>query len=149
MDAELAGLLFVQAEDVEDAAVGEDDHGGGQDVGDGPTEFAPGGGSSQHHREMENVRGAAQHEVEVGRGEGGDGHTGQIGGSGQRIPHAGDGVDDDDGVIALANAASGSRPRPCQACGAPDTIAAVAPRAAPVATPMRYGSASGLRNTPW
>ena len=32
---------------------------------------------------------------------------------------------------------------------APATIATVAPRPAPAATPRRYGSASGLRNAPW
>src|SRR3990172_10027289 len=50
---------------------------------------------------------------------------------------------------APAKAASGSRLRPCHATERPATTTIVEPRAAPVATPIRYGSASGLRNTPW
>ena len=39
--------------------------------------------------------------------------------------------------------------RPCHDTDAPETTTIVAPSAAPVATPIRYGSASGLRKTPW
>src|SRR5262245_30559070 len=48
-------------------------------------------------------------------------------------------------IVAPPNAAGGS------SCDEPDpyAITSVAPRPAPAATPSRYGSASGLRDTPW
>ena len=52
-------------------------------------------------------------------------------------------------ITAPANAASGSRLSPYADTSASDTITIVAARFAPVATPIRYGSASGFRNTPW
>src|SRR5438093_13383338 len=52
-------------------------------------------------------------------------------------------------IMAPTNAAIGSTLKPCHDAGAPDTTTIVAPSAAPVATPIRYGSASGLRKTPW
>src|SRR6059036_3286417 len=50
-------------------------------------------------------------------------------------------------TVAPAKAATGtSRP---DVPTDPYAIAIVAPRPAPAATPSRYGSASGLRKTPW